>query len=162
MKRLQPPFEAYAVDEEGNVWSSRQHKVWRKLKPWPDRYGHLNLELRCPSNRKRIQVHRLILEVFTEPCPKGMECRHLNGNPKDNRLENLRWGTSKENGQDTVMHGRSARGSRNPSAKLTEDNVKQIRALLNTHTHVELGQCFNVHPGTISDIKRNKKWAWLK
>lgn len=47
--------------------------------------------------RKTCKVHRLILETFVGPCPPDMECRHLDGNPSNNKLENLKWGTAHEN-----------------------------------------------------------------
>lgn len=50
-------------------------------------------------------VHRLVLSVFEGPCPPGMQCRHLNGNADDNRLENLQWGTPTEDNHDRVRHG---------------------------------------------------------
>lgn len=50
-------------------------------------------------------VHRLVLEAFIGPCPSGMECRHLDGNPSNNRLENLLWGTPLENANDRRRHG---------------------------------------------------------
>jgi hypothetical protein len=35
-----------------------------------------------------------------------MQCRHLDGNPSNNRPDNLRWGTAKENAADMIRHGR--------------------------------------------------------
>jgi hypothetical protein len=34
-----------------------------------------------------------------------MECRHRNGNPTDNRPENLAWGTPTQNALDKILHG---------------------------------------------------------
>lgn len=62
-------------------------------------YPHVRLKGRSRN------VHTLVLEAFVGPRPSGMECRHLNGVPGDNRLSNLRWGTSSENNQDQVAHG---------------------------------------------------------
>jgi len=45
------------------------------------------------------------LETSVGPCPEGHVTRHLNGDPTDNRLENLRWGTRSENQRDSVKHG---------------------------------------------------------
>lgn len=67
--------------------------------------GHLKVQIRMAGKYHHAWVHRLVLETFAGPCPDGMECRHLNGNPKDNRLENLAWGTPSENSADTKAHG---------------------------------------------------------
>lgn len=50
------------------------------------------------------KVHLLVAEAFIGPRPKGAVCRHLNDNPSDNRIENLRWGTASENQQDSVRN----------------------------------------------------------
>lgn len=63
--------------------------------------------LRGSSSR----THKLVLEAFVGPLPKGMVTRHLNGNHTDNRLENLAYGTPRENGLDTVRHGRHKRSN---------------------------------------------------
>lgn len=57
-------------------------------------------------------VHCLVLEAFVGTCPEGMEGCHNNGNPADNRLVNLRWGTRASNARDVVRHGRHNYGSR--------------------------------------------------
>lgn len=50
-------------------------------------------------------VHRLVLDAFVGPRPEGMVSCHNNGDRSDNRLANLRYGTSSENNTDTVTHG---------------------------------------------------------
>lgn len=47
-------------------------------------------------------VHHLVLEAFVGPRPPGMEACHFDGNAQNNRLENLRWGTSAENKADAI------------------------------------------------------------
>ena len=42
------------------------------------------------GNAKMEKVHRLVLEAFVGPNPPGLECCHNNGDPSDNRVENLR------------------------------------------------------------------------
>jgi HNH endonuclease/NUMOD4 motif len=51
------------------------------------------------------RVHQLVMEAFIGPCPEGQQVRHLNGDPTDNRLKNLMYGTSSENRLDSVYHG---------------------------------------------------------
>lgn len=55
---------------------------------------------------RKHQVHRLVLESFVGPCPEGMQALHWNDTYGDNRLENLRWGTSTENSEDLVRNGK--------------------------------------------------------
>lgn len=54
--------------------------------------------------RKQKMVHRLVAEAFLGPA-LGREVRHLDGDPTNNRLSNLRWGTHSENEFDKVAHG---------------------------------------------------------
>ena len=72
-------------------------------------------------------VHRLILETFVGPRPQGMECRHLDGNPLNNHLINLCWGTRDENFADRVRLGESSKGEDHHSAKLTAEKVVAMR-----------------------------------
>ena len=97
-----PKFENYSITKDGRVWSNRYNR-W--LKPCRNHKGYLRIVL-C-NNKKHYTkaTHRLVLETYVGPCPKGMECRHLNGNPVDNRLENLCWGTKSENTMDAIQHG---------------------------------------------------------
>lgn len=55
--------------------------------------------------RKVSLVHRLVAEAFLGPAPNGAVVCHNNGNPSDNRVENLRWGTQSDNISDSVKHG---------------------------------------------------------
>lgn len=50
-------------------------------------------------------AHRLALEAFVGPCPKGMEGCHNDGNPLNNFIGNLRWDTHSENMKDATRHG---------------------------------------------------------
>lgn len=50
-------------------------------------------------------MHELVLLTFVGPRPPGMLIRHLNGDPRDSRLENLAYGTPSENQLDQVLHG---------------------------------------------------------
>ena len=68
--------------------------------------GYIYLVLHAGQKKKTAKVHRLVLETFVGACPAGMEACHNNGNPADNRLENLRWDTRQNNALDRVKHGR--------------------------------------------------------
>lgn len=97
-----PGFEdQYQVSDLGRVRSLRWATP-RVLRPGPSNYGHLSVVLGRGNTR---MVHALVLLAFVGARPSGAECRHLDGNPANNRLDNLRWGTRTENILDAVRHG---------------------------------------------------------
>jgi hypothetical protein len=115
-----PGFEGYyEASDQGRVRSVDRtvaHARWgtivRKgkiLSPGvKSKYGHLGVTLCRDNMGYQKHVHYLVLETFVCPRPPGLECRHLNGDPGDNRLMNLAWGTRRQNSGDRT-HGRAAR-----------------------------------------------------
>jgi hypothetical protein len=70
--------------------------------------GYPHLTIRVDGKKRNFYVHLLVCEAFHGPRPSPMhEARHLNGDPTDNRAENLSWGTKSENAQDGIRHGRN-------------------------------------------------------
>lgn len=109
---------AYSVSNIGRVRSNArtvqrssgpQRIPERILKPALLKMGYLVVTLYPPGggvkNSRTEYVHRLVLEAFVGPCPDNMEALHENDVKVDNRVENLRWGTSSENKMDIVRNG---------------------------------------------------------
>lgn len=100
----------YQVSNLGRVWSQpRLTSPGGLLSPRAAGKGYRAVSL---GGRNRVdyrKVHELVLTTFVGPRPDGLMCRHLNGDPADNVLTNLCWGTAKENAQDMVAHGRTGR-----------------------------------------------------
>lgn len=90
--------------------------------------GHLTVHIGVDKKRYTVSVHRLVLTAFIGPCPDGMEACHNNGIAWDNRIENLRWDTHRENNRDRLKHGTYLVGENHKMAKLTADAVLRIRA----------------------------------
>lgn len=66
---------------------------------------HLKVLLTVNRKSRGVYVHRLVMAAFVGPCPDEMEICHNNGDPTDNRLENLRYDTRSENMIDIVRSG---------------------------------------------------------
>ncbi len=95
-----PGFPKYQVSNFGRV-KSLQRKQEKILSPSYNEGGYLFVNLRqCGANNQKL-VHRLVLWAF-EGHPKGRQCDHINRIRDDNRLENLRWATRKENRRNQV------------------------------------------------------------
>jgi hypothetical protein len=89
------------------VRSDGQRRTYKgiTLKPGRMPTGHLCVILSYPGQRWTARVHRLVAAAFLGPCPEGKEVRHLDGNPANNDLSNLAYGTRSENRLDRVVHG---------------------------------------------------------
>lgn len=139
-------------------------KPSRILQTWCyGNYGHLEVTLCKNKTKTRHKVHRLILETFIGSCPSGMECRHLDGNPKNNKLSNLIWGTPKENQSDRILHGTDNRGSKQGSSKMKDKQIKEIRKLAKEgkFTQQQIANMFNICQPMVSMIKNKKRWQYL-
>lgn len=91
-----------SVDSRGRVYSLRG----REIAPSTSKTGYKRVVLYAPGRvAKTYQVHRVVLEAFVGPQPAGLLCRHLNGDPSDNQVTNLVWGTPAENMFDKALHG---------------------------------------------------------
>ena len=112
----------YEVSNRGNLRSldrvvtykngvKRTHKG-KALKLGKHKFGYSKVELHKNGKISHTNVHRLVLEAFSGPCPDGMEACHNDGDPTNNTIENLRWGTRSENRQDAVRHGTQSEISR--------------------------------------------------
>lgn len=104
-------------------------------------------------------VHRLVLETFVGPCPVGQEGCHINGDPFDNRLVNLRWDTHVGNMNDRNSHGTAPKGSRHPRAKLSEAQVREIRT--SSLRNVDLAGIYGMSVSAIRQARMGLKWRHI-
>lgn len=76
------------------------------LKPKKNRRGHLRVMLKVAGRRKHAYIHVLVAEHFLGPRPAGLLVCHRDDEKRNNRLENLYYGTRSENAQDAIRNGR--------------------------------------------------------
>jgi hypothetical protein len=97
----------YLASNHGQVRSlPRNTTSGRILKPWRDDNGRWCVKLSKNGVEKTLYVHRLVAGAFIGPKPDGLETRHLDDDPDNNRADNLAYGTSAENKADMLRnHG---------------------------------------------------------
>lgn len=112
---------------------------------------------------RRRRVHQLVLEAFVGPKPPGHETRHKDGNRANNHVQNLAWGTSRENEADKKRHGTYQSGGRASGAKLTEESVLAIRHIraAGLMTVRQMAIAFGVTEFAIYEIVKNRTWRHL-
>lgn len=102
----------YQVSNLGNVKSLRKridkgkcHRYFDEkiLKPIETNRGYLRVKLCKDRKIKKIRVHRLVAEAFIKR--PELEVNHIDGNKKNNKVENLEWVTQRENKQHAWITG---------------------------------------------------------
>lgn len=130
-------FPKYRVGDDGSVWSYRMDRRrkyrWKKLRT--------KIQLSSANKYKRVRlvhekrsllilVHRLVLIAFVGLPPPGMQaCHYPNRDGTDNRLTNLMWGTPETNQSHRKQQGTHNSGTLNRNAKLSREQVHEIRVL---------------------------------
>lgn len=161
----------YHVSKDGRVFSRRRYgssvrlgSEWKERKLSTGDLGRKEFTARNADGKVfLLRVHRLVLLAYVGPCPEGMECRHLDGNPSNNCVENLAWGTPLQNHEDKRLHGTNPMGERSPSAKLSNEKVVEILLLRDAgESYSRLGKRFGVDGSTIYKICKGKRWAHIR
>lgn len=141
-------FLASMVDVEG---------CW----PWPkycneDGYGLTKL------NGKTTVATRVAYQIEVGPIPAGMNvCHHCDNRPCV-RPGHLFLGTQKMNCEDAKAKDRHCRGERNGVSKLTEADVRFIRANADTLSQMDMARKFAVRQSSIWSIINRKGWAHVQ
>ncbi len=90
-----PNYPNYTIDHDGNIFSKKSNKF---LKPCTKKTGYK--EVMLYPYRKSITVHRLVMLTFAPIDDKTLEIDQIDRNKTNNKLNNLRWVTKKENNQN--------------------------------------------------------------
>lgn len=160
----------YIIYEDGTVFSPNYidkngfNRIGRKIKPTVSKKGYLRVALIMVNGEKRYySVHRLVASYFIENPLQKPEVNHIDGNKKNNNINNLEWVTSSQNikhSYDTGLRSGTCHiGEKNNMAKLTEEKVSDI--LMSKLTVNELSNKYGISKSTIYKIKQGKRWNSL-
>lgn len=95
---------------KGNKLCTRCSVKGEKVLLSEGEHGHLRLSIQC-GKMSNTYVHRLIYEMFYgKDSVHGYEIDHINGDPKDNKIENLRLADRHLNGRNQKMTSRNKSG----------------------------------------------------
>lgn len=173
----------YSVSNLGRVRRDAANPIngWgagRLLNPSDDGKGYLHLVLSRKGARLDTHAYRLVALAFIGPLPKGFHVDHIDANKQNDRLGNLEYVPERENHRRAAVMGLYASGDQNGSrscpdrrpkgtghwkARLTEDDVREIRAAY-TGKRGELtilAKKFQVRAQTIQRIITRRLWKHI-
>lgn len=168
-------YKGEVILEEGKVWKkSPNEKYWvseygdivnaetgYKLQPTLLKSGYFVVGTQITGD---INLHRVVYITFMGAIPDGLQINHIDGNKANNHISNLEVCTPAENTRHAYATGlaNGKCGSENSGAKVTEDDVLLIYALIKTGaTNDDIAGKVGLHPRYISLIRHGRRWSHL-
>lgn len=157
MEKWLPAVGYEGLYEVSNLGRVRTVRVLTQTKS--TKTGRPLLQLWKGGKGRMFSPHQLVLRAFKGPPDNGQIGLHADGDPWNNRVENLRWGTAKENYADSVKHGTQGVGELCNRAILTEDSARKIFS--DPRPHKEIAKDYAVSTCTVSAIKTKRNWKYI-
>ena len=139
----------YEITDYGAVKSIRQGAYYNKLmKPYLAGKGYLYLHVKVGDKRPHIIIHRAVAEAFIPNLENKKYVDHINTIRTDNRVENLRWCSCRENALNPITNKRR----RNVAKKIAFNFVIPVICIETNewfHSTVDASRAFNLKPNTV-------------
>ncbi len=108
---------------------------------------------------KNYRVHRMVCEAFSGPPPfPSAVVMHLDENSKNNRSDNLQWGTQKENLAAPGFRSFCKRRGRS-APKINADQARRIK--YGGQSCAALAREFGISASTVSNIRAGRSWRHI-
>lgn len=120
--------------------------------------GYRMVGLNDNGKEFHLMVHRLVANAFVDN-PDNKPCvNHIDGDKTNNIASNLEWVSYKENSKHAVYIGKIPVGEQCNLAKLTEEEVRNIKRRKGTISSRKLSKEIGINYGTIISIWSGKSW----
>jgi hypothetical protein len=164
-------YNAYVVNKEGVIVSlpkltrNRSGSFYTKtrvLRPVRSNLGYYSVRLSYGTGNRVEKIHRLVCLVFLPNPLNKPHVNHIDGNPSNNRLENLEWCTASENALHAFRTGLrkpiGCNGESSGASKLTWRQVEKIRLLKGKEQTNITAKRFGISRSHVWNIQTNRVW----
>ena len=100
-------YDNYSISNFGNV---KNRKTNRILKPCNDKDGYKKINLCKNGDVKKFTIHRLVAKAFLDNPDNKPKVDHIDNNPANNNVKNLRWCSQKDNLYNQDKHKNNTTG----------------------------------------------------
>ena len=100
------PYEKYSIDTEGNVYGIRGEIMIPQL----SKKKYFTVTLHDGFGYKRKTIHRLMAQMFLQDFNEKLDVDHIDRNPLNNRIENLRMATCQQNSMNKTKTSKNTSG----------------------------------------------------
>lgn len=154
--------KGYRVTVEGDVIGLKGYK----LKLMSSNVGYYFFHMKYKGKNYAIPVHRLhaYQKFGNELLKEGVIVRHLDDDRSNNTFENIAIGDWYDNYGD-MSNDTKRRMLTNAinTRKFTESDIRDVRTMLKEGLTIRsLADKYEVHPGTIQQIKEGRTYRWVK
>lgn len=150
-------------DDYSLPWNSYPCLDWDRGATGPPGFKYGTARLPAPrANEPHVKIHRLAYETVYGHIPDGQDACHHCDRPICYRPIHLFASSAKGNIQDMLSKGRNnhPKGERHRSARLTESQVVEIRALYRSGLgYTEIGKRFDATRSLIYLVVSRRSWA---
>lgn len=122
-------------------------------------YGHIHTGSEIDGNRRMEKAHRVSWKLHRGPVAEDLCVLHHCDNPRCVNPDHLFLGTHADNTEDKKKKGREARGERHGRAKLSDEQVREIRALEGVKSRREIAEIYGISSSTVTHILLGIIWA---
>lgn len=116
----------------------------------------------CMNGKTRsMRVHRIVAEAFISNPDALPHVNHIDGDKKNNRVENLEWVTHRQNKEHAKNHGLTARGTGSGRSTLSEKDVDAIRKMTQEGFGPKaISKMLGIGISAINHVRQGRCWGW--
>jgi hypothetical protein len=152
-----PGFPGYSLSEDGCVTC-----IDREVRLFDHAQGYTMLNIKGETGEwKSVTLHRLVYTTFNGIPYNEPKCvMHIDDDPSNNSLKNLKGGDHKENAKSAIDNDKLKYGEDRANSKLKEYQVKQIVILRHQGMKLkDIAKLFDISITCICDITKGRTWT---